>query len=250
MSVPESEDWNLAITYRVQCGRQQVLMEGIDLDTLYRFFDERGIPAESWPKASIEAFDDDGKVSISRVPVTDYLSGEWQEQNHALVYLNGCWYRLNSQYVEVCREILKKVGDVSSQWALPARLSKEHEGDYNSRIAQEHGWHKFDRENFSLGMNQRVEICDLLNADGDFICNKQMTSSKALSHLFAQGSNSAALFRHSPEYAATVRASFHKRWPRAVFPATPNCVYHLECKERPPVEDTVWLQRSSARRTH
>lgn len=174
------------------------------------------------------------------MPVTDYLSGEWQEHNHALVYLNGCWYRLNSQYLEVCREILKKVEDVSSQWALPARLSKEHEGDYNSRIAQEHGWHKFDCENFSLGMHQRVEICDLLNADGDFICNKQMTSSKAMSHLFAQGSNSAALFRHSPEYAATVRASFHKRWPRAMFPATPRIVYAISNAKNGPLWKTLF----------
>ncbi len=221
-SVPETEDWNPATTYRVQCGRQQMFMEDLDLYALYAFFHEKGIPAERWAKASIEAFDSEGNVSIPRVPVTDYLSGEWQERSNAVVYLNGSWYRLNSQYLAVCREILKSVEDVSSRWALPPRLPEEHEGDYNSHVALEKGWLKFDCKNFSLGGHQRVEICDLLNSDGAFICNKQNSCSKAMSHLFAQGSNSAALFRHSPEYAARVRASFQERWLTRYFRQRPE----------------------------
>lgn len=240
LSVPEPENWNPAITYRIQCGRNKVMIEDLDLDTLYRFFDEKGIPAERWPKALIEAFDEDGKVALPRMPVTDYLSGEWQENNRALVHLNGRWYRLNPQYLAVCREIIKHVEDVSSRWALPPRLPEEHEGGYNSRVALEKGWLKFDCKNFSLGGHQRVEICDLLNGEGDFICNKQMSSSKAMSHLFAQGSNSAALFRHSPEYAAIVRTSFHKCWPDAAFPATPRIVFAIPNAKKGPLWKTLF----------
>lgn len=235
LSVPEPNNWNPATTYLLRCGRQQVRMEELDLATVYQFFDERGIPAQSWPKASIEAFDGDGQVTIPRMPVTSYLSGEWQEHSKALVYLNGCWYRLNSQYLAVCRDILKNVKDVSSQWALPPRLPKECESSYNSRVAKEQGWLDLDCQNFSLGTHQRVEICDLLNLDADFVCNKQMASSKAMSHLFAQGSNSAALFRNLPEFAATVRASFHKRWPHASFPAIPRIVYAISSTKKGPL---------------
>jgi uncharacterized protein (TIGR04141 family) len=88
---------------------------------------------------------------------------------------------------------------------MPAMRLKETENDYNVRIGGDRRYYCFHgRPPVRLPANRGpVEFCDLArDEDGhiDLIHVKRYGKSSKLSHLFFQGTNSARLFRTSPEF--------------------------------------------------
>lgn len=240
ISVPELSASLSPTIFELQCGRKRVAFSALDLAGIYRFLDEVGVAITDLQKVFVHVYDGDGNALSARRPLTDYIQGEWKADKSTFVHLNGAWFRLNSQYVARCRDLIKQIEDLSSHWQLPHVETSESEQSYNSRVATEKGWLLLDRNNFNLGANQRVEICDLLTPDCQLVCVKRMAASKSMSHLFAQGSVSAALFRNQPEYEQTLRAHFRKQWPKASFSSAPTIVYAIPSHKRGPLWRTLY----------
>lgn len=240
VSVPDLGLGLHAAQYELQYRRKRKASPALDLTGIYRFLETASVPSEEVAKVFVHIYDQDGNPLLPRRSLTDYLQVEWTSGASTFVYLNGAWFRLNSKYVARCRDLLRNVADLSVTWGLPTLNPLESENEYNKRVAGEKGWLVLDGDNFQLGEKQRVEICDLLTRDCQLICVKRMAASKSMSHLFAQGSVSAAMFRNQPEYAQMLRARFRERWPKAPFSSAPTIVYAISCNKRGPLWKTLY----------
>lgn len=109
----------------------------------------------------------------------------------------GDWFEIAQDHVEAVTGQVAQIADHAELTMIDAR-SDETEGDYNSRAAALSGGE------FALldanpvvygGGRSSIEVCDLLSLQRIFIHVKAKTKSATLSHLFAQGLNSAQAFR-------------------------------------------------------
>lgn len=123
----------------------------------------------------------------------------------------GSWYRLDTQFK---RDVDAVFSGVVEPWTSPplkiikkvkskAKIGFESELDYNKRVAIHLGLICMDQLDIQLKSMQyaKFEACDLLDIPGRrFIhVKKSSRQSSVLSHFFKQGSNSARIFKLSPE---------------------------------------------------
>lgn len=109
----------------------------------------------------------------------------------------GEWFEIAQNHVMEVNQELNRIED-HDVLALDNARSGETEGEYNQRIAASSGGRLalLDTRTVSYGGGRSsIEICDLLSSDRAFIHVKAKTKSSTLSHLFAQGLNSAQAFR-------------------------------------------------------
>lgn len=123
---------------------------------------------------------------------------------------NGHWYRVNREIVFEVRQWYNNLEIDSTM--MPPMILKEIEDDYNNRIAKDKKYRLFHGFPVSLPANRGpIEFCDLAifdeNGGGDLIHVKRFSKSSQLSHLFYQGTNSARLFRISPEFRRVLSSS-------------------------------------------
>jgi uncharacterized protein (TIGR04141 family) len=139
----------------------------------------------------------------------------------------GEWFQVDQGYVATVDHEVSEIKD-HPDLVLPTALQGEPEGDYNQRASDLSGGYLalMDMKTIQYGGGQsKMEVCDLLSLDRNFIHVKSKTKSAALSHLFAQGLNSAQAFRDAEfrKLAAEKCNPSHK----ALFPVEPiNPVDH------------------------
>lgn len=138
----------------------------------------------------------------------------------------GEWFEIAQDHVAAVEGELARIPDHETLAMVDARLG-ELEGEYNERAAINSGGQLalLDAKPVRYGGGRSsIEICDLLSADRNFIHVKAKTKSSTLSHLFAQGLNSAQAFRDTRfrELAVAVCPDSH----RFVFEGEPRISDH------------------------
>jgi len=109
----------------------------------------------------------------------------------------GEWFEIARNHVTAVNNEVAGIADLD-QLDLTEAREGELEEDYSRRISEASGGRLalLDQELVVYGGGRsRIEICDLLSDDRNFIHIKPKTKSSTLSHLFAQGLNSAQAFR-------------------------------------------------------
>lgn len=124
----------------------------------------------------------------------------------------GAWYRIDRDHLTDLQERIDRIPDLTDELSLRSwSAGQEDEGGYNlDALAGGIEHVVLDKSLFYSrgGRNLKVEICDLLTRRKEMICVKKMPrSSPTLSHLFAQGSVSARLFRDNARYRDVVLQS-------------------------------------------
>ncbi|MEA4998072.1 MAG: DUF6119 family protein [Candidatus Limiplasma sp.] len=158
---------------------------------------------------------DEQQVS-NRRKLYDNIAFECTFEKTRYAFASGVWYAIDLNYYQAMERELSHIPDITGELVLKPTHLNETEEDYNKRIGTESGYANFDRKNYQLPgySKQRVEICDLLTANKDFICVKKMTSSADLNHLFAQMVVSAELLVGEDQYRDSIvkRAQESKKW--------------------------------------
>lgn len=132
-------------------------------------------------RASDEGFSNDWqiyKALVYQVELDEYL----------YVLSAGEWFRIDRDYrtqVETEVEQLTKATD------LPDADLGTNEDAYNEKAAEALGALCLDKKLIYDSGPDKMEVCDVLTRNGRFIHVKLRGSSSTLSHLFAQGTNSA-----------------------------------------------------------
>lgn len=119
------------------------------------------------------------------------------------VLTGGDWFRVNLDFKE---RVYAEVNGLERRSGLPPADPGTDEDTYNRKAAAALNSVCLDRQLVLEGGPDRMEICDVLTPDGGLIHLKQRGSSSTLSHLFAQGVNSAERLLQDQEFRRQARA--------------------------------------------
>jgi uncharacterized protein (TIGR04141 family) len=210
VAFPEIPDERIT-HWRLSHGHKANEYEDLDIDRVYDFLDAYpGVPVAP-EKIWVLGQDPEGGGLTPRDRLHSYLVAQVELKRTTYVLSLGQWFRVDKDYMARVREKVRRLLDVTDLLALPpwTRAFKK-EGEYNQHAGTEKQWLVLDAVPFHLeGRAGKIEVCDLLSRDRDFIHVKDMKDSATLSHLFSQGSVSATLFQLESGHADKVKQRFH-----------------------------------------
>ena len=188
--------------FKIWRGHVKREVDELDLDVVLDFLDECRTNRQERPdirKIWVLAIDSEGQPRSDRTSLWKYMVAQIEHEDNTYVLSLGQWFRADADYLHSLQTKAAAVLDVT--------------GELNQQLAEDRGWLLLDRKLFFLGgAHNKVECADLLAPDRDFIHVKLMKSSATLSHLFAQGTVSARLFRAEPEYRQRVATQFFGKY--------------------------------------
>jgi uncharacterized protein (TIGR04141 family) len=231
--------------FKVQGNGDAHECEELSLDEIYAFAD-RAFPSGSMDPNSVHIvpLDGDGNAAGRRMALKSYLVAQVQEGGQTFVLSFGRWFRVESGYIEQVQSRVAAIPDITDTLRLPDFKRREREDGFNSRVAKAKGWLLLDKKMFTFGRpNNRIEACDLLTPERQFICVKKMESSATLSHLFAQGSVSATLLKKEATYEGEVARRFESQWTTIQYSSapTPTFVFAMSTKKPGKIGDELFF---------
>jgi uncharacterized protein (TIGR04141 family) len=127
-------------------------------------------------------------------------------EGESYLLTNGSWFRIGGDFVTAVRKDLDSLVAAPSV-SLPDYIDSS-EDAYNQRVTSLlPGTCCMDAKNIPHGGGaSKIELCDIVRADGTLIFVKRFGGSKVLSHLFAQGAVSANLLAIDSSFRDKVNA--------------------------------------------
>jgi uncharacterized protein (TIGR04141 family) len=202
LAAPEPVDW-----LEVAGFRFSTQPEGSDPDNDPRisvYLGSRGgdeLDLNALKDDRVHALSGDGEISrswqIYRCIVYQVEIGD-----ELYVLSAGDWFRVSVDFKE---QVYAYVQSLQSYEGLPDASHGTREDKYNVEAARAIDGLCLDQKLVFDGGPDRMEVCDVLTRDGGLIHVKHRGSSSTLSHLFAQGVNSAERLLSDPEFRRQAR---------------------------------------------
>ena len=111
--------------------------------------------------------------------------------------LDGTLYSINNDFVTEVQEEFNKIEYSKTQYI---DYNHQDESEYNKALATSINADCYDADLITLAGYDRIELCDVLTKNGDFIHVKKYAGSSVLSHLFNQGLVSGELLKSNPRF--------------------------------------------------
>ncbi|MFY9822773.1 MAG: TIGR04141 family sporadically distributed protein [Thermoanaerobaculia bacterium] len=210
LAAPEILDWQKVMGFSYANPSPPFSIGDVHLSTFLSSFQLRGINLDviALKRSRVVCLNHDGET-IHRWNAYRCLYAEVAVEGKIFLLTNGHWYKISEEIVtDVERWYEKLMIDTT---LLPEMKMKEREDDYNKRLGMGGVYHLFHGNLVYLPNNRgTIEFCDLAaQREGyfDLIHVKRFGPSSKLSHLFFQGTNSARLFRTSPEFREALSSS-------------------------------------------
>lgn len=199
--------------YRVKGRGPAIPYEGVpSVETLRAAVNPDNV-LESLKRNKIQLFSDpDGETVISSdIPLRKWVAFETPLDDRRYFLHDGQWYLMDEDYAKQLRVRVREIFDRSWGTALPPWENKDgkkvEEKKYNDDAAAAIGGLNLDRQLIRTTQNKHgFEASDILAPDGTMVHVKKADASAPLSHLFAQGHNSA----HSLMYDNEARGKFRE----------------------------------------
>jgi uncharacterized protein (TIGR04141 family) len=205
LAAPEPLDWSDMDGFRFST---QPVGSSIECDPrITRYLDTKGdgeISATSLRSDKMLAVSASTSYEQDSWPIFRCLVYQIEHEGQLYVLSGGDWFRVNLEFKE------RVYGDVerfaSKMDGLPEADRGTSEDAYNTKAAVALDGVCLDKKFVYDGGPDKMEICDILTRTGGFIHVKHRGSSSTLSHLFAQGINSAERFLQEEDFRAKARA--------------------------------------------
>lgn len=156
-------------------------------------------------KDKVFALDDSGSTKL-QWNIWKCLYYEASKDRDSFVLSNGKWFNINQEFIEsLDREIRQiRLSEIEFE---PWTKEFKTENDYNTYLAKAHeGWVLADKDLVSHGgPHSKIELCDLIIDKTILVHVKKYIGSAVLSHLFAQGANSAELLLMDTSFCKKAR---------------------------------------------
>lgn len=206
LSVPEIIDWDDVSGFRYSLRANKPEFSDIHLDKFIESLDDNAdINIDLLKARRIHCISNEG---FEKYKWTAYkcLYGEISLNSKIYLLSGGKWYIVDTDYVQTVNDSFRTTPQYEK--TLPG-YDHMSETEYNSRVASlsPNDYALMDRKFIYHGGGQsKFEFCDLYTLKKDIIHVKRYGGSSVLSHLFAQGLNSAELFQTDPEFRQKVNA--------------------------------------------
>ena len=189
------------------------LYPDLRIEDFFTHIDVAGITLENLKKWRIREYTVNADVPSRKFGVYNAIINEAARDDKLYVLSLGDWFEIAQDHVA---EVNCEIAQIPDHDALALGHAEpgESESEFNTRAANNSGG-KIALLDAKLvqygGGRSSIEVCDLLVVDRNFIHVKAKTKSSTLSHLFAQGLNSAQAFRDMRfrELAANICPASH-----------------------------------------
>jgi uncharacterized protein (TIGR04141 family) len=196
-------------------------------------------------KINVRAKDFDGKTIGKVYLLLDYIVAEIDHKSETFIYTWGRWFKLDKDYQKITQAKMKHIGDITDSLKLPemyranvdGKTQYEAEDVYNKRASDALKGVVFDKKCVFFKEKQKIEICDFLTPNDQFVCVKKMNDSASMSHLFNQGVNTAYLLRGDEEFEKETT----RRLGRPVNEAKASIVFGIVTKRDGQIKDALFF---------
>lgn len=194
----------------IKAGETEMVVSELTIDAIFEFFTRNPEVKRDYRAAIIYGVGSDGRDVTSRKRLKDYLvcqinkpasenvahpkGGKSKAKAASTIYTHcfGNWFQISGDHSKQIIEAVQRIEDLTGKLTLPPfgldDLGKiEGETPYNKRVATEKNWLLLDNVLWHRG-NDKIEPCDLITKNREFIIVKKMESSAYMSHLFSQAS--------------------------------------------------------------
>ena len=146
------------------------------------------------------------------------------EGKYLLCY--GDWYEIDTTFYNQIKLKINSIPDADIK--LPNCMHQEGESMYNKRVATACGHLLLDSQNYQPSEygHSKIEPCDILTEDEQFLHIKKGRGSSKLSHLFAQGLVSARIFRSDPGFKTHINAVSNRVRNKDILTRNPSTHVH------------------------
>jgi uncharacterized protein (TIGR04141 family) len=201
-------------------GKKSWNVPSLDDDSLRQALDELSVyePRFDVARAHLKLFDGDDEDFFNK-PLVALLQMEIDRDGNSYIRVEKRWFRCRDDYVARVNSRVDELEDLTQVLALPTWSKTNHpkEEDYNAHVAHAKDWLLQDQVPFYSPEGEKLEPCDLLTQQRNFIHVKEGKDSSTLSHLFSQASGSAVLLRRHQPFFEEMRARYEKKWSDAEF---------------------------------
>jgi len=158
------------------------------------------------------ALGDDGHEISQSLPLRNWLVFEAGNAVSRFILTLGRWFKLRESYTERLNADLARLADHSGALALPNWPDSIDEATYNDSVAKaDPAFLLMDRQLEKTEDGTRLEVCDLFHNRGHLVHVKRFSGSQTLSHLFSQGSVSAALLAEDSTFLNNFQTNVQAR---------------------------------------
>jgi uncharacterized protein (TIGR04141 family) len=203
LAAPEPLDWLDIRGFRFTSGRTDAHTESDPRITTYlatRRGDEITLGTLKTDRMLAQrASDGDAQGSW---PVLRCIVFETEMDGQLYVLSGGDWFRVNLSFKDRVYEDIRRLPVMEG---LPEADAGTNEDAYNEKAARSIGGLCLDKKFVYDSGPDKMEICDVLTRDGRLIHVKHRGSSSTLSHLFAQGLNSAERLLQDANFRSEAR---------------------------------------------
>jgi uncharacterized protein (TIGR04141 family) len=242
---PDVVDWNKAghFTYS-----NSYIDEKPDLhlkDFLQIVSDRKALTVKSLKQRPVVLWDPGGDDPYETWTAYGCIYAEVDQGGETYLLASGKWYGVEKSFSQTVKTEVTRL--VSTVPPLPPYVSTDtSEAKYNERVAQSSSnYALLDRKTVMYGGGlSRFEVCDLLTKANEMIHVKRYGGSAPLSHLFAQGVNSAQLWMGDEKYRARVAKKLppsHALPDSKPRPATNKytVVYAIVSQSKKPIDESL-----------
>lgn len=204
LAAPEPLDWSDMEGFRFTT---QVATDPTDSDPrISRYLstiNREEITAETLRRDKLLAISASSGFAQHSWPILECIVYEVELDGLLFVLSSGDWFRVNLDFKDQVYEDIQNWTTAID--GLPDADAGTTEDAYNVKAALALNALCLDKRFIYDGGPDKMEICDLLTRTGGFIHVKHRGSSSTLSHLFAQGLNSAERFLQDADFRSKAR---------------------------------------------
>lgn len=199
LAYPEIPDFEQIEQFKIWQEYTNEYLEEVDLNSLYSFLDANNLNP-SLEDIHILGVDNNDQAVTKKYNLRDFIVFETTLAGTRYLLSLNQWFELADGYVDEVNRELRFIEEIGNGF-LPPMPYRQREDEYNLSVAAgQPGIALFDKNNYPIGGQSRVEVCDLLTQNNEFVCVKKYNGSSTLSHLFSQGYVSATLLNDEQEY--------------------------------------------------
>ncbi|EFN9188570.1 TPA: TIGR04141 family sporadically distributed protein [Escherichia coli] len=198
---PEIVDWENQIGYCFD-KRQRFIHETLSIYHVCDYFDGKKteVTVDELKKNYLHVLNADFE-SIKKWFLYRCLYAEIKEGDQNYILRDSIWYVADRNFVSTIDDEMKKIIHYEESDKFPV-YSYKREEDYNKKLCQnDNSFTHMDQKFIHHGGGKsKIEFCDLIRGQSDFIHVKYYTGSQSMSHLFSQGFIGSELFISDSEF--------------------------------------------------